>query len=63
MHDAAVNETFFLTEPEPYSLAWTMEVLRDTLKPSKHKHMAAPIWAAKMLAVSTTCCNSLFADR
>lgn len=50
MHDAAVNETFFLTDPEPYSLAWTMELLRDTLKPSKHKHMAAPIWAARMLA-------------
>ncbi len=50
MSDAAANETFFLSEPEPYSLAWTMELLRDTLKPSKHKNMAAPIWAAKALA-------------
>ena len=50
MHESTVGETFFLTDPEPYHLAWTMELVRDALKPSKHKMMKPPVWLAKSYA-------------
>jgi nucleoside-diphosphate-sugar epimerase len=44
MHESTVGETFFLTDLEPYHLSWTMELLRDILKPSKRKMMKPPLW-------------------
>lgn len=50
MHESTVGEAFFLTDPEPYSMSWTMQLLRDTLKPSKDKTLAPPVWLAKGFA-------------
>jgi nucleoside-diphosphate-sugar epimerase len=50
MHDDTAGETFFLTDPEPYPLSWTMELLRDTLKPRRNKMLRAPVWVARMVA-------------
>jgi nucleoside-diphosphate-sugar epimerase len=46
MHESTIGETFFLTDPHPYHLSWTMEVLREILKPGKHKVMNPPVWLA-----------------
>jgi nucleoside-diphosphate-sugar epimerase len=50
MHDATVGQAFFLADPEPYPMGWTMALLRETLKPSKNKVLSPPIWLAKMFA-------------
>ena len=50
MHESTTGETFFLTDPEPYHLAWTMELVRSILKPSKNKIMSPPVWIAKSYA-------------
>jgi nucleoside-diphosphate-sugar epimerase len=50
MHDATVGEAYFLTDPEPYSMSWTMQLLRDVLKPSKNKTLNPPVWLAKAFA-------------
>lgn len=50
MHDGAIGEAFFLTDPEPYSMSWTMQLLRDTLQPRKNKTLAPPVWLAKGFA-------------
>lgn len=50
MHESTVGETFFLADPEPYPISWTMQLLRETLKPKKTKHLAAPVWLAKTVA-------------
>ena len=50
MHESTVGETFFLTDPEPYHLSWTMELVRDALKPSKNRMMKPPVWLAKSYA-------------
>lgn len=50
MHESTVGEAFFLTDPEPYSMSWTMQLLRHTLKPSKDKVMNPPVWLAKAFA-------------
>lgn len=50
MHDATVGETYFVTDPEPYPLSWTMELLREILKPRRNRTIAAPVWVAKSFA-------------
>ncbi|MCC6572203.1 MAG: NAD(P)-dependent oxidoreductase [Planctomycetes bacterium] len=50
MHENTVGEAFFLTDPKPYAMSWTMALLRDILKPTKHRTLSAPIWVAKLYA-------------
>lgn len=50
MHEKTVGEAFFLTDPRPYAMSWTMALLREILKPSKHRTLSAPIWVAKLYA-------------
>lgn len=50
MVESTEGETFFLTDTEPYHLAWTMQLLRDTLKPSKNRTLRPPVWLAKSYA-------------
>ena len=47
---ATVGEDYFLTEAEPYSMTRTMEMLREVLKPSKNRKLAAPVFVAKLYA-------------
>lgn len=50
MHEDTGGETFFVSDAEPYAMSWIMEILRDSLKPSRNKMMKAPIWLAKAFA-------------
>ncbi len=50
VHENAVGETFFVTDPQPYHLSAVMHQLREILKPSKNRTLAAPIWAARLYA-------------
>jgi nucleoside-diphosphate-sugar epimerase len=50
LHEAAAGETFFVTNPEPYPMSWTMELLREILKPSRNKTLKAPEWVARAYA-------------
>jgi nucleoside-diphosphate-sugar epimerase len=49
-HEATIGETFFLTNPEPYPMSWTMELLREIMKPSRNKMLKAPEWVFKAFA-------------
>ncbi|MCC6464103.1 MAG: NAD(P)-dependent oxidoreductase [Planctomycetes bacterium] len=50
MHEATVGEDFFLTDPEPYTMGWTMAALREVLRPTRNKRLAPPVWLAKAFA-------------
>jgi nucleoside-diphosphate-sugar epimerase len=49
-HEATIGQTYFVTDPEPYPLSWTMELLRETLKPSRNRTLSAPVWTAMLFA-------------
>ncbi len=50
VHEDAVGETFFVTDPQPYHLSAVMYQLREILNPRKNRTLAAPIWLARMYA-------------
>lgn len=50
LHDATIGEAYFLTNPEPYPMSWTMAMLREILKPSKNRTLKGPVWLAKLYA-------------
>ena len=50
LHENTVGQAYFLADPEPYPMSWTMALLRDILKPTKNRTLKSPIWLAKAYA-------------